>query len=214
MAHFDHLVISVPDLDAAAKRWAAAGLTPGAGGEHPGGTRNILIRGPEPAYVELITAPPEADNHWAERVRATAGPLGFAVAVSDIDGAREALLSAGFAPEPVRHGARTTPDGVELSWRLCDVGERPFDPELPFLIQWLEPMPGGPADGPALTQLKVRVPEPQRLERFFATVGFFDERVRLEVEEGPAGILAVSFRAEQLDLQSEHQLDGLVVRVN
>ena len=59
-ARFDHLVVSVADLDAAAARWAAAGLRPHRGGRHPGGTVNALIRGPRTGYVELISTEPDA----------------------------------------------------------------------------------------------------------------------------------------------------------
>lgn len=111
MPHLDHVVISVADLSGAAVRWARLGLPSTAGGRHPGGTANILIRGPRSAYVELITANEDADNHWAERVRSTHGPLSFAVAVDDLDEAREAAIGVGFTPGPIRDGARVTPTG-------------------------------------------------------------------------------------------------------
>ena len=55
-ARLDHLVISVPDLAEAARRWTGAGLPAVPGGAHPVGTVNALVRGPEAAYVELIAA--------------------------------------------------------------------------------------------------------------------------------------------------------------
>lgn len=171
-ARFDHLVVSVPDLAAAGHRWAAAGLTPHAGGRHPGGTVNALIRGPRAGYVELISAEPDAQSDWADRVRGTTGTLGFAVAVDDIEAARAALIEAGFTPREVTDGSRRTPDGTTLRWRMCQVGSQAFDPQLPFLIEWVTPMPPGPEDGPVVEALGIDLPDRSRLAMMLRTIGF------------------------------------------
>ena len=126
-ARFDHLVVAVEDLDEAAARWRAAGIPAERGGAHPVGTENVLVRGPRPAYVELIAAGSEESNPWLDRIRAARGPISWAVAVDDLDEARTALEAAGFEPDPPVPGSRRTPDGELLEWRVCDVGPGPYD---------------------------------------------------------------------------------------
>lgn len=201
-ARFDHLVVSVPDLPAAIERWSATGLPVQPGGRHPGGTINALVRGPQAAYVELISTEPDADSPWAERVRSLRGPLGFAVAVADIAVARAALVDAGFSPNEITDGSRVTPDGSLVRWRLCQVGERAFDPHLPFLIEWLEPMPPAPDDGPVLESVNVETPHRDRLVAMLRAVGlreepadvpwttFFDGEVRITLSPTSAEMAA------------------------
>lgn len=171
-ARLDHLVIAVPDLDAAAAAWTDAGLPAVRGGAHPVGTVNALVRGPEPAYVELIAAGSDDTNPWLDRVRPEHGPISWAVAVDDVDEARAALVAAGFDPQPVRDGSRTTPDGEVVAWRMCDVGPGPYDGSLPFLIQWTTPMAPGPADGPVVAQVRLTPPDPERVADLLLAVGF------------------------------------------
>ena len=171
-ARLDHLVIAVPDLDAAAAAWTDAGLPAVRGGAHPVGTVNALVRGPEPAYVELIAAGSEDSNPWLDRVRPQHGPISWAVAVDDVDVARAALGAAGFDPQPVRDGSRTTPDGDVVAWRMCDVGPVPYDGSLPFLIQWTTPMAPGPADGPVVAQVRLTPPDPERVADLLLALGF------------------------------------------
>ena len=142
-ARFDHLVVAVEDLDEAAARWRAAGIPAERGGAHPVGTENVLVRGPAPAYVELIAAGSDESNPWLDRVRSARGPISWAVAVDDLDEARTALEAAGFEPDPPVPGSRRTPDGELLEWRVCDVGPGPYDGSLPFLIEWTTPMAPG-----------------------------------------------------------------------
>lgn len=171
-ARFDHLVIAVEDLDAAAGRWSAAGLPAVRGGAHPVGTENVLVRGPKPAYVELIAAGSDEANPWLDRVRSARGPISWAIAVDDIEAARAVLVEVGFTPSPVVDGSRRTPDGRVVEWRLCDVGEGPYDGALPFLIQWTTPMEPGPADGPVVEQVSVTPPDPDRVADLLVALGF------------------------------------------
>ncbi|HHU09538.1 MAG TPA: VOC family protein [Intrasporangiaceae bacterium] len=223
-ARFDHLVVSVADLDAAAARWAAAGLRPHRGGRHPGGTVNALIRGPRTGYVELISTEPDARSDWADRVRGSTGPLGFAVAVDDIAAARAALIDAGFTPREVTDGSRATVDGATLRWRMCQVGPVAFDPELPFLIEWITPMPPGPDDGPVVEAIGIEVPDPTRLATLLRTVGFpeqpgdvpwltfADGEVTITLATSPEhhGVTAVGFGLAH-GAGSWQDLDGLYV---
>ena len=114
-ARFDHLVVAVEDLDEAAARWRAAGLPAERGGRHPVGTENVLVRGPERAYVELIAAGSDESNAWLDRVRAARGPISWAIAVDDLDArpyvARRRRLrarrgGAGVASHPGRRRGR------------------------------------------------------------------------------------------------------------
>ena len=175
-ARFDHLVGSVADLDEAATRWRAAGLAAVRGGAHPVGTENVLVRGPQPAYVELIAAGTDESNAWLDRVRSARGPISWAIAVDDIDVARTALVEAGFEPSPVVDGSRRTPEGGLVEWRLCDVAEGPYDDALPFLIQWTTPMEPGAPDGPILEHVSLTPPDADRLADLMLAVGFVPSR--------------------------------------
>ena len=108
-ARFDHLVIAVADLDEAAARWTAAGMPATRGGAHPVGTVNALVRGPRPAYVELIAAGATESNPWLDRVRSASGPISWAVAVDDVDAARAALVEGGFEPAAGDRGVAAAP---------------------------------------------------------------------------------------------------------
>lgn len=175
-ARFDHLVVAVADLDAALLRWRTAGLPAVRGGAHPVGTENVLVRGPGPAYVELIAAGSEESNPWLDRVRSARGPISWAVAVDDIESSRAALVEAGFTPSTVVDGSRRTPDGGVVEWRLCDVGDGPYDGSLPFLIQWTAPMEAGPADGPIVEHVSLTPPDPDRLADLLVALKFEPNR--------------------------------------
>jgi hypothetical protein len=170
-ARFDHLVVAVEDLDEAAARWRAAGIPAERGGAHPVGTENALVRGPAPAYVELIAAGSEESNPWLDRIRSARGPISWAVAVDDLDEARTALEAVGFEPDPPVPGSRRTPDGELLEWRVCDVGGEPYDDSLPFLIEWTTPMGPGPADGPVLESISFRPPDADRVAELLLALG-------------------------------------------
>ncbi|WP_107765380.1 DUF6226 family protein [Nocardioides terrigena] len=171
-ARFDHLVIAVADLDEAVARWTGAGIPAARGGAHPVGTVNALVRGPGAAYLELIAAGRDESNPWLDRVRSASGPISWAVAVDDVDAARDVLLDAGFEPRPVTEGSRLTPDGDTVAWRMCDVGSGPYDAGLPFLIEWTTPMPPGPSDGPVVRHLALAPPDPDRVADLLLALGF------------------------------------------
>lgn len=58
-AELDHLVYAVPDLAAGVITFAeATGVTPVAGGSHPGGTANYLVGLGPAAYLEIIGPDP------------------------------------------------------------------------------------------------------------------------------------------------------------
>lgn len=190
-ARFDHLVVAVEDLDEAAARWRAAGLSAERGGAHPVGTQNVLVRGPGPAYVELIAAGRDESNPWLDRVRAARGPISWAIAVDDMKQARAALAAAGFDPGPAVPGSRRTPAGDLVEWQVCDLGPGPYDGALPFLIEWIAPMAPGPADGPVVAWLELRPPDPDGLADLLLALGFQGRRAwprRSFHEPGGVGI--------------------------
>lgn len=196
-ARFDHLVVAVDDLGAAAERWRAAGLRAERGGAHPVGTENVLVRGPRAAYVELVAAGSDERNPWLDLVRGTRGPMSWAVAVDDVGSAREALLAAGFDPGPAMPGSRRTPAGDEVSWVVCDVGTEPDDWALPFLIEWTTPMAPGPADGPVVEWVGLTPSDPDQVADLLLTLGFtasapwprrvFHDAAGLQVTLSPVG---------------------------
>ena len=175
-ARFDHLVVAVEDLDEAAARWTAAGIHATRGGRHPVGTENALVRGPGPAYVELIAAGSEESNPWLDRIRAARGPISWAIAVDDLEAARTSLTVGGFEPAPAVPGSRRTPDGDLVEWTVCDVGGGPYDDALPFLIQWTSPMPPGPADGAIVERFQLSPPDPERVADLLLALGFEPSR--------------------------------------
>ncbi len=70
----DHIVIAVADLDAAARDYEALGFTVLPGGEHPRGSRNVLVVLADGAYLEIIAFPkPVPGFRWWEVFQA-AGP--------------------------------------------------------------------------------------------------------------------------------------------
>ena len=190
-ARFDHRVVAVADLDEAAARWRAAGLPAERGGAHPVGTENVLVRGPGPAYVELIAAGSDESNPWLDRIRSARGPISWAVAVDDLDEARTALEAAGFEPDPPVPGSRRTPAGDRLEWRVCDVGPGPYDGSLPFLIEWTTPMVAGPADGPVVATVVWTPTDPDRVAEMLVALGLdpvrHDESLGLVVDESAVG---------------------------
>lgn len=198
MAYLDHVVIAVPDLEAAKQAWADHGLPTSTGGRHPGGTYNALVRSAEAAYVELIAAEPDATSPWADRVRGTNGPMAWALGVSDIDAAHQALREAGHFVGDILDGSRTTPEGNQLQWRTCDLGPYPMHPHWPFLIQWVVGMPPGPADGPTLRGVTIEVPEPDRVQAALDTLGI-DGGVSITVISGSAGPAKLSFATDPAD---------------
>jgi hypothetical protein len=153
----DHVVIAVPDLDAAAAALAArTGLGSTAGGRHPGfGTANRIVPLGS-AYLELVAvADPEraaasAFGRWVASAPPSR-PMGWAVRTEDLDGVAVRL---GLDAVP---GSRAAPDGSLLRWRMAGIEAAAAEPFLPFFIEWGEgtPFPGG-GDGPGIERLVVR----------------------------------------------------------
>jgi hypothetical protein len=138
---FDHVILAVQDLDAAARRLhEELGLASVIGGRHPGhGTGNRIV--PLGAdYIELLGI--------VDAREAAASPLGQFVADLVATGDQLMALCLGTrrldelsvrldrAAHPM---SRTRPDGVEVSWRLLGLEDAIGPERLPFFIEWQGP---------------------------------------------------------------------------
>ena len=134
----DHVLLATSDLEVAGRVLSdRCGLLCIEGGRHPGwGTANWIVPVGD-AYLELVAV---IDKRAAERsafgqwvASASPGviqPLGWAVRPTSLDAVAERL---GL---DVEDGARTTPSGQVLTWRLGGVGLAAAEPVLPFYIEW------------------------------------------------------------------------------
>lgn len=134
----DHVVIVVPDLEAAAGRLLEDhGLASVPGGRHPGhGTANRIV--PLGAdYVELVAVVDDAEaaadafgTLVGDHAAGGGGPFAWCVATDDVEAVAGRLgLVAGA-------WTRERPDGVVLRWRLAGLERSLADPSLPFFITW------------------------------------------------------------------------------
>jgi hypothetical protein len=138
----DHLVIAVPDPDAAAGAFEKMlGLAATAGGRHESGTWNRLIFLGD-MYLELV-------GIW-DRARASAHPIGaaalamldgpgaglatFALATDGIRRETSALHAAGSDISPPVAGSRMRPDGARVVWHTAVAAPLGRD-RPPFLIE-------------------------------------------------------------------------------
>ncbi|HEY7147424.1 MAG TPA: VOC family protein [Streptosporangiaceae bacterium] len=167
MGYVDHVVIAVPDLDAAARCWRdTAGISFQRGGRHPGGTENALaVFAGQDLYLELITVcDPASADPFTQLAGARQGPLTWAAGTDDVDRGIARLAGAGVPAGPARAGRRRCPDGSEVTWRSAIAGP-PGTTAWPFLIEW--PARGAARLGVAptvaglrVTGLTVAVPDP------------------------------------------------------
>lgn len=144
MNRLDHVVIAVPDLEAAKADFdARTGVEPADGGPHVGlGTRNALVSFGRNSYLELIAPDPAQDpggTFGAALARLDAPtPLHWAVRTEDLAGVAARAEALGLAPTPVRRTARVAPDGTRLEWELLGIGGHALGGRVPFFIDWLD----------------------------------------------------------------------------
>ena len=129
----DHVVLVVPDLDAAVADLRARGFTVTPGGEHAGGlTHNALVVFQDGSYLELIAfhdlAAARGKHNWAPVAERGGGWADFALHSDDL--AADAAAVGDLVARPPEDGGRTRPDGVAIAWRVA----RLVTP-LPFLIE-------------------------------------------------------------------------------
>lgn len=189
----DHVVVAAPDLEATVARFArATGVRPAPGGRHPGrGTVNYLVSFSDASYLELIgpdpLRPPEADR-LPFGLSTAPGPrvATWAVHPEPLESAVERARGAGFDPGPVRPGARTTPEGVDVRWCLTDPLTDPTG-VLPFLIGWGDtPTPALSAPRVTLEAVTATAKDPNRVTAVLEAIG-----TRLPLATGPGGLRLV-----------------------
>lgn len=131
----DHLVVVVPDLEAAARAYVALGFTVVPGGRHPVGTQNQLIAFGDGAYVELVGFyEPSPAHKWWEPLQRGGGLVDYCLQTDDLPADTAAFRRAGVEIDDPAPLSRKRPDGYQLRWVLSipRAGHRGV---APFLIQ-------------------------------------------------------------------------------
>lgn len=182
----DHLVYAVPDLLAGVDAFAGlTGVRPVAGGSHPGGTANYLVRFGPTAYLEIIGPDPEASvRPRAFGLETLREPrlAAWAVHPDDIDKTVRQARDLGYDPGDVQPLSRRTPSGELLEWRLTRRADPSAVGSVPFLIDWGNTAHPAASDLPllSLTSFSAVHPDPDGLRRDLAALD-----VRLDVSPGP-----------------------------
>lgn len=115
----DHLVIVVPELDAAIASYRALEFTVVPGGRHPIGTHNALIAFADGSYLELIAFfEPNTQHRWYQRLELGGGLIDFCLQTDDLAADAAAFRAAGVALADPRPLSRVRPDGYTLRWVL------------------------------------------------------------------------------------------------
>jgi hypothetical protein len=128
---FDHAIIAVSDLDAAAADFRALGFSVFYGGRHADGkTHNALIVFADGGYLELL-APVNTNfmsiidtvdlSSFLDFVARGDGWAGYALRVDDIQAAALGMIERDLpVSEPVPNG-RLRPDGTRILWRTVSI---------------------------------------------------------------------------------------------
>jgi catechol 2,3-dioxygenase-like lactoylglutathione lyase family enzyme len=129
----DHLVIVVPELDAAISSYRGLGFTVTPGGRHPIGTHNARIGLADGSYLELIAFfEPNAQHRWYRRLQQGGGLIDFCMQTDDLDSDVAAFRDAGVQIADRRPLSRVRPDGYTVRWTLSIPEE--YAGVAPFLI--------------------------------------------------------------------------------
>jgi glyoxalase-like protein len=139
-AGLDHILVGIRDLDEGIAAFARlSGVTAVKGGRHPNaGTENALVSLGSGRYLELIAPREDAAASTeidAMRALEKLTVIGWAVGVSDLASAREALAARGITLDRDAPGSRLTPSGATLEWSTARLSA-PAMSAAPFLIQW------------------------------------------------------------------------------
>lgn len=128
--YIDHVIYGAVDIDATAKRLRDdCGLGTVAGGNHLGGTTNLLVPLAAPTFLELIGIGDTslADGAWLEQSLAgTDRVLWWVLGVSDLD---ETARRRGL---PIQLGTMQMASGVTTSFRTAGMPRYP----LPFFVDY------------------------------------------------------------------------------
>ncbi|HZN24984.1 MAG TPA: VOC family protein [Burkholderiales bacterium] len=146
----DHVMICVPDLARATEQYRKLGFNMHPGGVHSGkGTHNAIAFNRED-YVELLAIRDRAEYEAAastgrgwgpslpEFIEAGGGIRYIIVQSDDLESDVAAMRGRGVDVSDAMPGARRTPGGRELKWKVAVLG--PGDPLPLFFIQHLTPL--------------------------------------------------------------------------
>jgi hypothetical protein len=131
----DHLVIVVPELEAAIRDYNTSGFTVVRGGRHNVGTHNALIAFADGSYIELIAfLNPVAGHRWYTALEKGGGLVDFCMQTDNLAADANSMRRAGVAiGMPIRM-TRERPDGYRLRW-ILSIPEPPLNRVVPFLIK-------------------------------------------------------------------------------
>jgi hypothetical protein len=145
----DHVMICVPDVARGIDQYRKLGFDMREGGVHPGkGTHNAIAFNDED-YVELLGIRDEAEAKAARSWSSSGTPLWEFIAAGggiryiviqsdDLAADVAAMRGRGVEVSDATEGARKTPAGVALSWKLAVLG--PANPLPIFFIQHVTPL--------------------------------------------------------------------------
>jgi len=197
LAHVDHLVYTVPNLqqgiDAAEMLF---GVKAAPGGQHPGlGTRNALIAlGPQ-SYLEIIGPDPDQPTPAGPRrfgIDDLKAPhlLTWVAKGTSLETFAAAAKAHGVDLGAVIPGSRKRPDGVVLSWTYTDPQVVLADRLIPYFIDWgISPHPSATAaKGVTLVGLRAEHPDAARVQKMLKQLG-----LELAVTRGPKPSLIATF---------------------
>ena len=212
-ANLDHLIITVPELDAGVAEFERlTGVRAIAGGSHPGrGTANFLV-GLAPAgwpadartYLEILGPDPQQeapaggilplDAHLAQGLTLQTWAIHSPAFLAKVAGANTEGIDFG----EVRDMSRETADGTLLEWRLTSKTPLPKNGTQPFLIDWGESTHPAEAALPSveLVEFSIESPDVEGTRAALAVLGATDATVvdgsdyRLHARlRGPGGVL-------------------------
>jgi hypothetical protein len=131
----DHLVVVVPELEAAIRDYHASGFTVVRGGRHNLGTHNALIAFEDESYIELIAfLNPVAGHRWYTALEKGGGLVDFCMQTDNLAADADAMRRAGVALGTPMPMTRERPDGYRLRW-ILSIPEPPLNRVVPFLIK-------------------------------------------------------------------------------
>ena len=182
MRHLDHIVFTVPDLEAAVNDLEQRlGVKPVIGGRHATqGTKNALINLDKGAYLEILAA--DAANtdipppRWMG-VDVLTGPkiTRWALKSDDLPADAAVLSAHDAALGQTKAGSRLRPNGSTLRWELILPTATPEVDILPFMVDWsasdIHPHEALPAMGCAVVRLELSHPRPKELRPVLRELG-------------------------------------------
>ena len=189
MAQLDHIMYACPDLRSGIDEiYELTGVMPVIGGSHPGvGTRNALLSLDNLQYLEIIAPDPDQNLHGTTGQllldHGGSGIRSWAVASDKLSEVASQANALGLDSREIMDMSRTTPEGVELAWRLLFLQ----DPHMPFFIDWLQsPHPAlSTPTGCTLTGFTINTPAAERYQGFLNALD-----LPLEATIGPASFTA------------------------